>query len=102
MFMMQLDLAAYLPTCPACADTLDDAACVHLRAPPLMCPWGSVPHTQRRPSVWLPLPLLMPTSYAPFPRVLTAVFLHIMRSSSPDDIPSVPSQIWPIIRDILK
>ncbi|KAL4430847.1 hypothetical protein ABPG75_006103 [Micractinium tetrahymenae] len=33
---------------------------------------------------------------------LYTVFLHILERSSPDDMPSVPSQIWPIIRDILK
>lgn len=33
---------------------------------------------------------------------LYTVFLHILMASSPDNMPSVPSQIWPIIRDILK
>jgi hypothetical protein len=36
------------------------------------------------------------------PACLPAVFLHIMLDSSPDNIPSVPSQIWPIFREIFK
>ena len=31
-----------------------------------------------------------------------AVFLHILMASASEGIPSVPSEIWPIIRDILK
>lgn len=36
------------------------------------------------------------------PFLLAAVFLEILMHSSTYGIPSVPSQIWPIIRDILK
>jgi hypothetical protein len=45
------------------------------------------------------LPTCLP---AHLPACLPAVFLHIMLDSSPDSIPSVPYQIWPIFREIFK
>ncbi len=70
--------------------------CVSIIKP---CEWRSTHGSPQPGNPWLCLsPLDGPSS---LPCAL-AVFLHILEQSSPDDLPSVPSQIWPIIRDILK
>ena len=67
--------------------------------PPAPVPAGH-PAALSRPD---PLPCRLPCpGPLPPPRPAPAVFLHILMSAGEHGIPSVPSEIWPIIRDILK